>query len=91
MADLAGSPAIDTPSRPVAPPDSPGGPAVVASFTVTYDAADPLQPARTAIVADLPDGTRTAATCDDAAIARAAVSESLIGQTVHIAGTTFSP
>jgi acetyl-CoA C-acetyltransferase len=90
VADLAGSPEIDTPSRPVAPPDSPGGPAVVASFTVTYDAADPLQPARTAIVADLPDGTRTAATCDDAAIALSAVSESLIGQAVHIAGTSFS-
>jgi acetyl-CoA C-acetyltransferase len=90
VADLAGSPEVDTPSRPVAPPDSPGGPAVVASFTVTYDAADPLQPARTAIVADLPDGTRTAATCDDAAIALFAVSESLIGQAVHIAGTSFS-
>jgi acetyl-CoA C-acetyltransferase len=90
VADLAGSPEIDTPSRPVAPPDSPGGPAVVASFTVTYDAADPLRPARTAIVADLPDGTRTAATCDDAAIALSAVSESLIGQAVHIAGTSFS-
>jgi acetyl-CoA C-acetyltransferase len=90
MADLAGSPAVDTPSRPVAPPDSPGGPARVASFTVTYDEDDPLRPVRTAIVADLPDGTRTAATCDDAAIALSALSESLIGQTVHIAGTSFS-
>jgi acetyl-CoA C-acetyltransferase len=90
IADVAGSAAIDTPSRPVALPDSPGGPATVASFTVTYDAGDPLRPVRTAIVADLPDGTRTAATCDDAAIALSAVSESLIGQTVHIAGTSFS-
>ena len=90
IADLAGSAAVDTPGRPVAPPDSPGGPATVASFTVTYDAGDPLRPARTAIVADLPDGTRTAATCDDAAIALSALSESLIGQTVHIAGTSFS-
>lgn len=90
VADLAGSPETDTPSRPVAPPDSPGGTAVVASFTVTYDAADPLRPARTAIVADLPDGTRTAATCDDAAIALSALSESLIGQTVHIVRTSFS-
>jgi hypothetical protein len=57
---------------------------------VTYDGADPLEPVRTAIVADLPDGTRTAATCEDADIARAAVSQGLIGQTVHIAGTTFS-
>jgi acetyl-CoA C-acetyltransferase len=91
IADLAGSPAVDTPSRPVAPSDSPGGPATVASFTVTYDADDPLRPARTAIGADLPDGTRTAATCDDAAIALASLSENLIGQTVHIAHTTFSP
>jgi acetyl-CoA C-acetyltransferase len=91
VADLAGSPEIDTPSRPVAPPDSPGGPATVASFTVTYDADDPLRPARTAIVADLPDGTRTAATCDDAAIALSALSESLIGQTVQIERTTFAP
>jgi acetyl-CoA C-acetyltransferase len=90
VADLAGSPEIETPSQPVAPADSPGGPAVVVSFTVTYDAAEPLRPARTAIVADLPDGTRTAATCDDAAIALSAVSESLIGQAVHIAGTSFS-
>ena len=90
VADLAGSPDIDTPSRPVAPPDSPGGPAVVASFTVTYDADDPLRPARTAIVADLGDGTRTAATCDDAAIALSVLSEGLIGQTVQIESTTFS-
>jgi hypothetical protein len=41
-------------------------------------------------VADLPDGTRTAATCDDAAIALSALSESLIGQTVHIVRTSFS-
>jgi len=90
VADLAGSPDIDTPSRPVAPPDGPGGPAVVASFTVTYDADDPLRPARTAIVADLGDGTRTAATCDDAAIALSVLSEGLIGQTVQIESTTFS-
>jgi hypothetical protein len=63
---------------------------MVASFTVTYDAADPLVPVRTAIVADLPDGTRTAATCEDAAIARSALTESLIGQTVQIESTTFS-
>ena len=91
IADLAGSPDIDTPARPVALPESPGGPATVASFTVTYDAADPLRPARTAIVADLPDGTRTAATCEDAAIAHSALSESLIGQTVQVESTTFSP
>ena len=62
----------------------------MASFTVTFSADDPLRPVRTAIVADLPDGTRTPATCDDAAIALSALSESLIGQAVHIAGTSFS-
>jgi acetyl-CoA C-acetyltransferase len=91
ITDMAGSPAVATPGRPVAPAETPGGPAVVASFTVTYDGGDPPQADRTAIVADLPDGTRTAATCEDAGIARAALSEGLIGQTVHIAGTTFSP
>jgi acetyl-CoA C-acetyltransferase len=90
LADMAGSPGVATPTRPVAPPDSPGGPATVASFTVTYDAVDPFRPTRTAIVADLPDGTRTAATCEDAAIAHSALSESLIGQTVQIESTTFS-
>ena len=90
VADLAGSPAVATPTRPVVPAEATGGPATVASFTVTYGGADPFQPVRTAIVADLPDGTRTAATCEDAGIAHAAVSEGLIGQTVHIAGTTFS-
>jgi acetyl-CoA C-acetyltransferase len=90
VTDLAGSPAVATPTRPVVPAEAPGGPATVASFTVTYDGADPFQPVRTAIVADRPDGTRTAATCEDAGIAHAAVSEGLIGQTVHIAGTTFS-
>jgi hypothetical protein len=63
----------------------------VASFTVTYDTADPPAPVRTAIVADLADGYRTAATCEDAAIAHLALTESLIGRTVHIEGTTFSP
>ncbi len=40
--------------------------ATVASFTVTYGGARGSSPVRTAIVADLPDGVRTAATCEDA-------------------------
>jgi len=91
IADMAGSPAIATPTRSVAPAETAGGPAIVASFTVTYGGTDNAEPIRTAIVADLPDGTRTAATCEDAGIAHAALSEGLIGQTVDIAGTTFSP
>jgi hypothetical protein len=61
----------------------------VASFTVTFDGEDPLRPARTAIIADLGDGIRTAATCEDASIAQHALTESPIGQTVHIEHTTF--
>ena len=44
-------------------------PATVASFTVTYGGTEGLDPVRTAIVADLPDGVRTAATCEDAGTA----------------------
>jgi hypothetical protein len=75
---------------PVADPASARGPATVTSFTVTPGPEDPLQPARVAIVADLADGQRAAATCDDASIARHALTESPIGHTVNIAGTTFA-
>ena len=54
-------------------------------------AASPgLDPVRTAIVADLPDGVRTAATCDDAGTARLAVTQGLIGRAVSVKDTTFS-
>jgi hypothetical protein len=36
------------------------------------------------------DGKRTAATCENEPIARLAVAEGLIGQSVHIEKTTFS-
>jgi hypothetical protein len=62
----------------------------VVSFTVTYDAGDPPRPVRTAIVAERPDGTRTAATCEDAGITRTALAEGLIGQTVTTKSTSFS-
>jgi len=42
------------------------------------------------VVADLPDGVRTAATCDDAATAGLAVTEGLAGRTVYVKDTTFS-
>ncbi len=64
--------------------------ATVASFTVTYGGAGGLEPVRTAIVADLPDGVRTAATCEDAVTARLAVAEGLIGRAVEVKDTTFS-
>jgi acetyl-CoA C-acetyltransferase len=65
-------------------------PAEVASFTVTYGGDQGFEPVRTAIVADLPDGVRTAATCEDAGTARLAVTEGLIGRAVSVKDTTFS-
>jgi len=91
VADLADEASARTPTVPVATPEEAGGRATVVSFTVTYAADDPLRPARTAIVADLADGKRTAATCDDAATARQAVAEGLIGRSVDIQGTAFTP
>jgi acetyl-CoA C-acetyltransferase len=88
--DMAEEATAATPQRPVARSASPAGPATVVSFTVTYAVDDPMRPARTAIVADLSNGERTAATCEDEAIARRALAESLIGQTVHIHNTTFA-
>ncbi len=64
--------------------------AKVASFTVTYGGEQGFDPVRTAIVADLPDGVRTAATCEDAGTARLAVTEGLIGRAVSVKDTTFS-
>ena len=64
--------------------------ATVVSFTATYGGDAGLDPVRTAIVADLPDGARTVATCDDGATARLAVTEGLSGRTVSVKDTTFS-
>ena len=57
---------------------------------MTYGGDGGLDPVRTAVVADLPDGVRTAATCDDAATAGLAVTEGLAGRTVYVKDTTFS-
>jgi acetyl-CoA C-acetyltransferase len=91
LADLAEEAAAATDVVPVvdAPPATPTE-AGVASFTVTYGGAAGLEPVRTAIVADLPDGVRTAATCEDARTARLAVAEGLIGRAVEVKDTTFS-
>jgi acetyl-CoA C-acetyltransferase len=90
IADMAATASAHTATRPVSSPECSFGPATVASFTVTYDASDPYVPTRTAIVADMADGNRTAATCDDAVIAHLALTESLIGRTVHIENAAFS-
>jgi acetyl-CoA C-acetyltransferase len=90
LADLAAEAAAATEIVPVvrAPPTD-ATPASVASFTVTPGGETGLEPVRTAIVADLPDGVRTAATCEDADTARLAVSEGLIGRLVEVKDTTF--
>jgi acetyl-CoA C-acetyltransferase len=90
LADLGEQVKIATPTRGVAAPNAAHGPAEVVSFTVTYDTVEPLRPVRTVIVADLADGVRVAATCEDAAVARQALSEGITGQTVQIEHTTFS-
>ena len=57
---------------------------------MTYGGDEGFDPVRTVIVADLPDGVRTAATCEDAGTARLAVTEGLIGRAVSVKDTTFS-
>ncbi len=91
VADLGAEAAAATAIVPVAPspPITPTSASVV-SFTVTYGGDGGLEPVRAAIVADLPDGVRTAATCEDAATARLAVTDGLIGRTVEVKDTTFS-
>jgi acetyl-CoA C-acetyltransferase len=89
LADLAPEAVAETAVLPLAAAQPTGGPATVASFTVTYAPEDPLRPVRSAIVADLANGERTAATCEDEATARLAISEGLIGRRVHLASTTF--
>lgn len=87
LADLAPQAQEATEVLPVAEvPPAHDTAATVASFTVTYDG---LEPVRTAIVADLPDGVRTAATCEDAGTAHLAVAEGLAGRVVQVKDTTF--
>jgi len=89
-ADLAPEAEAATATVPVATPETAHGAATVVSFTVTCDPDDSLRPTRTVIVADLGDGSRTAAACEDETLARQALGASLIGQAVHIAGATFT-
>jgi len=89
VADLGSETDAATDMVPVADLESAEGPATVVSFTVTYDRAG--DPVRVAIVADLGDGSRVAAACEDDVLARHALTSSLIGHEVHVAGATFSP
>ena len=92
LADLASEALDATELVPVA--DAPPAAATtgrVTSFTATYGGQSGLEPVRTVVVADLPDGSRTAATSDDAATARHTVAEGLTGHVISVKGTTFSP
>lgn len=90
LADLAPEAVEATEVVPVAERPPPAAtPATVVSSTVTYGGDGGLEPLRTAIVADLPDGVRTAATCEDPLTARLAVAEGLSGRTVEVKDTTF--
>jgi acetyl-CoA C-acetyltransferase len=91
LADLADEALAATQMLPVAEtPPTVRTPATVAAFTVTYGDDGGLEPVRTAVVADLTDGVRTAATCEDAATASLAVTEGLAGRMVFVKDTTFS-
>jgi acetyl-CoA C-acetyltransferase len=91
LADLAAEGLAATDVLPVATvPPAQATRATVAAFTVTYGGDGGSEPVRTAIVADLPDGVRTAATCEDASTARLAVTQGLAGRTVDVKDTTFS-
>jgi acetyl-CoA C-acetyltransferase len=90
VADLVAETAAATEVVPVADPAPSSSGATVVSFTVTPGQDDPTEPVRTAVVADLPDGVRTAATCEDSDVARLALSEGLIGRPIHVKDTRFS-
>jgi acetyl-CoA C-acetyltransferase len=89
--DLGEEASTATATVPVATVESARGPGTVASFTVTYDPDDPLRPDRTVVVAEMGDGSQTVAACEDETLARHALGDSLIGQTVHLEGAMFTP
>jgi hypothetical protein len=91
LADMAADTTAATEVVPVAEtPPATTNAATVVSFTVTYGGDQGFDPVRAAIVADLADGVRTAATCEDAGTARLAVTDGLIGRVVSVKDTTFS-
>ena len=62
------------------------GPARIAAYTVMYEQ---LEPVKTTVIADTPDGQRCVASCTDADLARRGTREELIGTAVDVDGTTF--
>jgi acetyl-CoA C-acetyltransferase len=91
LADLAPETTAATDIVPVTDvPPTAATPASVVSFTVTYGGDEGFDPVRTVVVADLPDGVRTAAACEDSGTARLAVTDGLIGRAVSVKDSTFS-
>ena len=84
VADLGGRAAEATGRLPVVAGYE--GPATVAAYTVFSDGLDPV---RTTVIADTPDGRRCVAACADPDFAVRVTREELIGASVTIAGTTF--
>jgi acetyl-CoA C-acetyltransferase len=74
--DVSAATARDTPVVNVGPA---AGPATIATYTVLYDKT---APPRTVLLCDLPAGTRTLVSSDDAALAERAISEDLCGRPV---------
>ena len=64
------------------------GPATVVTYTVFYDGLDPV---RTTVIADTPDGDRCIAQCADPVLAERVTREELVGTEITVDGTTFSP
>jgi acetyl-CoA C-acetyltransferase len=62
------------------------GVAAVATYTVTYEDLDPV---RTIVVGDTDDGRRCVSISDEAAVARYAVDNELIGSPVRISQGSF--
>ncbi len=82
VADLAEAAAAATDVVDVVPAlDGYGGPATVATYTVTFDGLDPVG---TVAVCDTADGRRCVGLSDDPAVAARAVSEELVGCPVGV-------
>ena len=63
------------------------GPATVAAYTVLYEGLDPV---KTTVIADTPDGDRCIAHRVDADLAVRVTSEELVGTTIGVDGTAFT-
>ena len=89
VGDLADEAAAETATVPaIATLEEYSGEATVATYTVTYEQ---LEPVRTVVVADTPDGRRSVAFSEDRALAAEAVGTELIGRPVVIADGAFRP